>query len=137
MHIFILLSVLALANCNKKTDTPIQPAIIAQDLTGTYEGYKHFNKSTVDSIPVSLKLTKISESEMAIEEIKPFNHTMRIKLTGLNFVYNGGTGESQCGVIKTDGTGNFSGGKLYLLSTTRCVEGNGPDVFIEYRAIKK
>ena len=137
MHIFLLLSVLALANCNKKTDTPVEPAIVAQDLSGTYDGYKHFNKSTLDSTPVSLKLTKISESEMSIEEIKPFNHTMLIKLTGLNFVYNGGNGESQCGIIKTDGRGNFTGKNLYLLSTTKCVQGNGPDVFIEYRAVKK
>jgi len=136
MYIFILVGLLGLFNCKKDSDPTTEPTLV-QDLTGTYEGYKHFNKSTQDSIPILLKIARLSDSELSIEEITPFSHTMTIKLTGLNFVYDGGNGESQCGVIKTNGTGNFSGKKLYLISTTKCVQGNGPDIFIEYRATKK
>src|SRR5690242_16209475 len=68
-------------------------------LTGEYEGFKVFDKSSTDSLQVSLKLDWISEHEMKLEELKPFNHIKQIRMNGMEFTYDRGIGEDDCGVI--------------------------------------
>ncbi|WP_031525731.1 hypothetical protein [Dyadobacter crusticola] len=134
----LLFSVFLMISCKKSEDKtePAQEQPGDNDLTGTYQGYKFFNKSRKDSLAVTMKVSRIAEQKLDLEEITPFNHIKHLEMNGADFTYDRGTGEDGCGRISMKGTGNFKGKQLYLIETITCVRGNGPDKFVEYRVTK-
>lgn len=106
-------------------------------LTGNYAGYKTINKSTTDSVAVSLKIEQTIDTKLTIIEITPFPHTISVELSGLKFTYDRGMGEDACGATRMTGNGYFKGGNLYFMETTTCVKANSPDEYVEYRVSKK
>jgi hypothetical protein len=128
-----------MAGCKKGSDVS-EPAlddqIAKKALSGTYKGYKHFNKSGGDSLAVTIKLEWVGDNKMNLEEIAPFNHIKHIVLNGMEFSYDRGIGEDDCGIITMTGTGNINGTRLYVIETIKCIKGNGPDKFVEYRVTK-
>ncbi|KAA6441105.1 hypothetical protein FEM33_03865 [Dyadobacter flavalbus] len=135
----ILISAILFSNCQSESEsTPVEAEkpLTQKDLSGMYKGYKVFNKSTEDSSEVSLQLNWISDNKMKLEEITPYNYTTQIEMDGFDFVYDRGIGEDECGATSLTGTGNFKGTQLYLIETIKCVNGNGPDKFMEYRVKK-
>ncbi len=128
-----------LAGCKKESDVSqpvVDEQIAKKALSGTYKGYKHFNKSGEDSLAVTIKLEWTSDDKMKLEEIAPFNHVKHIVLNGMEFSYDRGIGEDDCGAITMTGTGSINGTRLYAIETIKCVKGNGPDKFVEYRVTK-
>lgn len=139
-NIILLFVLLFGFNCKSDKDqaTPeIDNELINNNLTGSYDGYKTFNKSKTDSVAVSLKIEKNSETQYILTEIKPFAHYFNIELTGSDFTYDRGTGEDDCGATRMTGNGYFKGRNLYIIETTKCVKANFPDEHVEYRVSKK
>jgi len=139
-NIIVLFVLLFCFNCKSDKDqaTPEDDNnLINNDLAGSYEGYKTLNKSLSDSVAVSLKVEKNSETKYTVTEITPFAHYFNIDLSGLNFTYDRGTGEDDCGATRMTGNGYFNGRKLYIIETTKCVKANFPDQHVEYRVSKK
>ena len=138
---FILLFVfLLIISCksDKETATPDpNNGLVNNDLTGSYDGYKTLNKSKTDSVAVSLKVEKNTETKFTVTEITPFAHTISIDMSELNFTYDRGIGESTCGATRMTGNGYFKGRNLYFIETTKCVKANAPDEYVEYRVSKK
>lgn len=138
---FILLFVFLLIISCKSDKDPATPdpnnILINNDLTGYYNGYKTVNKSTTDSVSVSIKVEKNTETKFTITEITPFAHTLSIDMSGLNFIYDRGIGEKDCGATRMTGNGYFKGRSLYFIETTKCVKTNAPDEYVEYRVSKK
>lgn len=136
----ILLFVLLFAfNCKSDKDQAapeIDNELVNNDLTGSYEGYKTFNKSQTDSIAVSIKVEKNTETKYTVTETRPFAHYFSIDLTGLNFTYDRGTGEDDCGATKMTGNGYFKDRSLYFIETNDCIKANFPDEHVEYRVFK-
>jgi hypothetical protein len=135
----ILFCLALCTNCKKEAEKePVvkEPEITEKSLTGTYEGYKFFNKSYKDSLAVTMKVEWISDKKMNIEEITPFKHIKQIELTGFDFTYDRGIGEDDCGRITMTGAGNFKGTSLYVIETIKCTKANRPDKFVEYKVTK-
>jgi hypothetical protein len=135
----ILFSLVLFTNCKKESEKePVVkvPEITEKSLIGTYKGYKFFNKSSNDSLAVTMKVDWVSDKKMNIEEITPFNNIKKIELTGFDFTYDRGVGEDDCGRITMTGSGNFKGTGLYLIETIKCTKANGPDKFVEYKVTK-
>lgn len=133
--VLLLASVLFFTSCKK--DPENSPPVIGEEypekkLAGTYEGYKFFNKSKTDSLPVTLEVEWISDKNLHIEEITPFKNVKEVKMNGMNFTYDRGLGEDDCGRISMTGTGTFKGTSLYVIETSTCVRGNGKEKFVEY-----
>ena len=139
-NIILLFVLLFGLNCKSDKDQTIPETdneLINSDITGSYEGYKTFNKSQTDSVAVSLKVEKNSELKYTITELRPFVHYFGIDVTGLNFTYDRGSGEDDCGATRLTGNGYFKERSLYIIETTKCVKANFPDEHVEYRVSKK
>ena len=134
----LLLLLFFLVNCKKSDDNtkPAEKVDAEKELSGTYQGYKFFNKSKKDSLAVTVKVSRVTDNKLDLEEITPFNHTKQLELNGMNFTYDRGTGEDDCGRISMKGSGSFKGKNLYVIETITCTRGNAPDKFVEYHVIK-
>jgi hypothetical protein len=127
-----------LISCSKSEEKPkpVEKPAAGQELTGTYKGYKFFNKSRKDSLAVTIKIDRLAGKQLNLEEVTPFAHTKVLDMNGMDFVFDRGTGEDDCGRISMKGTGKFSGRNLYVIETITCVRGNAPDKFVEYYVTK-
>ncbi|MCE6991570.1 hypothetical protein [Dyadobacter sp. CY323] len=135
----VLFSIVLLCSCKKDTEQAppvVEEKNVEKELAGTYEGFKFFNKSTKDSLAVTLKVSWVADKKLDLEEIKPFNHFKKLDLNGMDFTYDRGTGEDDCGRISMKGTGNFKGSRLYVIETITCTSGNAADKFVEYKVTK-
>lgn len=138
LYLPLLFCVLLFSQCDPTPEEPTSDGSEQEkNLAGNYEGFKVFDKSGEDSTAVSLKLEWVSEHAMKLEEVSPFQHVKDLRLSGMDFTYDRGIGEDDCGVITMTGTGKFNGTHLYVIETIRCVKNNGPDKIIEYRVTKK
>lgn len=139
-NIILLFVLLFCFNCKSDKDqtTPEEDNNLAgKELHGSYEGYKTLNKSLTDSVAVSIKVEKNSDTQYTVTEITPFPHYFGIQLTGLNFTYDRGTGEDDCGATRMTGSGYFKNRSMYIIETTKCIKSGYPDEIIEYRVSKK
>ncbi|WP_215233635.1 hypothetical protein [Dyadobacter linearis] len=136
--IAMLLSLFLLVNCKKADDNtqPTERLNADSEPSGTYQGYKFFNKSKKDSLAVTIKVSKVTDKQYNLEEVTPFNHIKQLEMNGMEFSFDRGTGEDGCGRISMKGTGNFKGNSLYVIETITCIKGNAPDKFVEYHATK-
>ena len=134
----ILFLMVLVTGCKKNSENnpPTERSFTEKELSGTYEGYKFFNKSDRDSLAVTIKVDWVSNNKLALEEIKPFKHTKQLQMTGMDFIFDRGTGEDECGRISMKGTGRFEGSELYVIETITCIKGNAPDKFVEYHVSK-
>ena len=139
-NIILVFVLLFCFNCKSEQDQT-NPAsdngLINNDLTGSYTGYKTFNKSRADSVAVSIKVEKNAENKYTVTEITPFAHYFVVDMAGLNFTYDRGMGEDDCGATSMTGNGYFKVPDLYIIETTRCVKANFPDEHVVYRVSKK